>query len=85
MVLLLFVFIKSKHSLSANVVVLLTGAAYACAEQEVRQFIEKTHLPFLPTPMGKGVVSDDNKLCVAAARSRFDILPQKPSKSQDGY
>ena len=66
-------FKKVRCSVPADVVVLLTGAAYACAEQEVRQFIEKTQLPFLPTPMGKGVVGDDNKLCVAAARSRFDI------------
>ena len=48
-----------------------TGAAYACAETAVRQFIATTQLPFLPTPMGKGVVSDAHKLCVAAARSRY--------------
>ena len=76
-VLLLFLFVKNNHSMSADVVVLVTGAAYACAEQEVRQFIETTQLPFLPTPMGKGVVSDDSKLCVAAARSRFDITSTK--------
>jgi len=27
-------------------------------------------LPFVPTPMGKGVISDEHPLCVAAARSR---------------
>lgn len=45
------------------------GAAYARAEQEVRDFIEKTRLPFLPSPMGKGVVPDDHRLSVASARS----------------
>lgn len=28
------------------------GAAYAEAEEQVKLFIEKTGLPFLPTPMG---------------------------------
>lgn len=45
------------------------GAAYARAEQEVRQFLETTQLPFLPTPMGKGVVPDSSPLSVAGARS----------------
>jgi 2-hydroxyacyl-CoA lyase 1 len=45
------------------------GAAYARAENEVRDFIEKTRLPFLPSPMGKGVVPDDHRLSVASARS----------------
>ena len=45
------------------------GAAYARAENEVRDFIEKTKLPFLPSPMGKGVVPDDHRLSVASARS----------------
>ncbi len=45
------------------------GAAYARAEHEVRDFIEKTRLPFLPSPMGKGVVPDDHRLSVASARS----------------
>ena len=45
------------------------GAAYARAEDEVRDFIETTRLPFLPSPMGKGVVPDDHRLSVASARS----------------
>jgi len=45
------------------------GAAYARAEDEVREFIEKTQLPFLASPMGKGVVPDDHPLSVAPARS----------------
>ncbi|KAK7066900.1 2-hydroxyacyl-CoA lyase 1 [Halocaridina rubra] len=46
------------------------GAAYGHAEDEVRSFIAKSGLPFLPTPMGKGVVPDDHPQCVASARSR---------------
>lgn len=46
------------------------GAAYARAEREVKELVEVTGLPFLPTPMGKGVLPDDHPNCVAAARSR---------------
>lgn len=45
------------------------GCAYARAEAEVRDLIAATALPFLPTPMGKGVVPDDHPNCIAAARS----------------
>jgi len=50
-------------------VVVGKGAAYARAEDEVREFIESTQLPFLATPMGKGVMPDDHPLSVGAARS----------------
>ncbi|XP_008321592.1 2-hydroxyacyl-CoA lyase 1 [Cynoglossus semilaevis] len=46
------------------------GAAYGRAEVALRQFVETSGLPFLPTPMGKGVLPDDHPHCVAAARSR---------------
>jgi len=45
------------------------GTAYSGAEEEVRRFIDGTRLPFLPTPMGKGVVPDDQGQSVAPARS----------------
>ncbi len=45
------------------------GMAWSRAEGEVRDFIEKTQIPFLATPMGKGVVSDDHPLSVAAGRT----------------
>ena len=48
----------------------VSGAAYAGAEVELRALLLETNLPFLPTPMGKGVVPDDNSQCVAAARSQ---------------
>ncbi|KAK7109673.1 hypothetical protein V1264_013673 [Littorina saxatilis] len=46
------------------------GAAYAGAEWVVRDLVDTTRLPFLPTPMGKGVVPDSHPLSVAAARSK---------------
>lgn len=46
------------------------GAAYGRAETALREFVEMSGLPFLPTPMGKGVLPDDHPNCVAAARSR---------------
>ncbi|CAD7089581.1 unnamed protein product [Hermetia illucens] len=45
------------------------GAAYAHSENILRHMIENTNLPFLATPMGKGVVSDKAKQCVASART----------------
>ena len=50
-------------------VIIGKGAAYARAEEEVRSFIEATQLPFLPTPMGKGVVPDSHPLSVAPGRA----------------
>ncbi|KAK9454110.1 thiamine diphosphate-binding protein [Dipodascopsis uninucleata] len=45
------------------------GAAYSRAEKSIRKFVESTGIPFLPTPMGKGVVPDSSPLNFAAARS----------------
>ena len=45
------------------------GAAYADASNELRHFVESTNIPFLPTPMGKGVIPDDHSLCMSSARS----------------
>src|SRR5437879_111367 len=45
------------------------GMAYSRAEDEVRAFIERTKVPFLASPMGKGVMSDTHPLSVGAARS----------------
>ena len=45
------------------------GMAWSRAEDEVRGFIETTQLPFLNSPMGKGVMPDDHPLSVGAARS----------------
>lgn len=45
------------------------GAAYGKAESELQDLIHTCNLPFLPTPMGKGVVSDMDQNCVGPARS----------------
>jgi 2-hydroxyacyl-CoA lyase 1 len=45
------------------------GMASSQAENEVRAFIEKTQIPFVRTPKGKGVLPDDHPLSAGAARS----------------
>ncbi len=45
------------------------GMAWSGAEDEVRAFIERTGVPFLASPMGKGVIDDRHPLSVGAARS----------------
>jgi 2-hydroxyacyl-CoA lyase 1 len=57
------------RSAERPLVIVGKGAAYARAEREVRDFIDTTCLPFLPSPMAKGVVPDDHRLSVASARS----------------
>uniref|UniRef100_A0A8C5ANG5 2-hydroxyacyl-CoA lyase n=1 Tax=Gadus morhua TaxID=8049 RepID=A0A8C5ANG5_GADMO len=57
-------------------VVIGKGAAYGRAEASLRDLVEVGGLPFLPTPMGKGVLPDEHPNCVAAARSRS--VPFKP-------
>ncbi|KAL1954700.1 hypothetical protein VTO42DRAFT_804 [Malbranchea cinnamomea] len=57
------------RSARAPLVVIGKGAAYARAESAIRQFIDKTRIPFLPTPMGKGVVPDSHPLNASSARS----------------
>ncbi|MBD3648176.1 MAG: oxalyl-CoA decarboxylase, partial [Pseudomonadales bacterium] len=57
------------ESAERPLVIVGKGMAWSRAEQEVREFIERTRLPFLASPMGKGVVPDDNPLSVGAART----------------
>lgn len=45
------------------------GAAYARAEDALQKLIESTGIPFLPTPMGKGLLPDNHELAATAARS----------------
>lgn len=56
-------------SAKAPLVVVGKGAAYARAEDVLRDLIDKTHLPFLPSPMGKGVLPDSHPCNAASARS----------------
>ncbi|HEY0693785.1 MAG TPA: oxalyl-CoA decarboxylase [Kribbella sp.] len=50
-------------------VVLGKGAAYAQADEQIREFLETTRLPFQPMSMAKGLLPDDHPLSVATARS----------------
>ncbi|CAA7402177.1 unnamed protein product [Spirodela intermedia] len=45
------------------------GAAYSRAEDSLKKLVERTGIPFLPTPMGKGLISDTHELSATAARS----------------
>jgi len=45
------------------------GAAYAGASSLIREFQKQTNMPFLPSPMGKGVLPDDHPMCMSSARS----------------
>src|SRR5260370_19408283 len=57
------------RSAERPLVIVGKGMAYSRAEDEVRAFIERTKLPFLASPMGKGVLPDNHPLSVGAARS----------------
>lgn len=54
---------------SAPLVIIGKGAAYSRAEIVIRELIDAHNLPFLPTPMGKGVVPDAHPFNTTAARS----------------
>ncbi|KAF7143537.1 hypothetical protein RHSIM_Rhsim05G0052500 [Rhododendron simsii] len=45
------------------------GTAIARAENGLKKLVETTGIPFLPTPMGKGLLPDTHKLAATAARS----------------
>lgn len=53
----------------APLVIVGKGAAYARAEANIRKLIDQTKIPFLPTPMGKGVLPDSHPSNTATARS----------------
>ena len=57
------------QSAQRPLVIVGKGMAWSRAEDEVRAFIEKRGLPFLASPMGKGVMDDNHPLSVGAARS----------------
>ena len=57
------------ESAERPLVVVGKGMAWSRAEDEIREFIERTQLPFLNSPMGKGTMPDDDPLSVGAARS----------------
>lgn len=53
----------------APLVVVGKGAAYSQAEVTIRHLIDQISVPFLPTPMGKGILPDSHPLNTASARS----------------
>ncbi|MCM2328720.1 MAG: oxalyl-CoA decarboxylase [Lysobacter sp.] len=49
------------------------GAAYAQADAQIRELVEKTGIPYLPMSMAKGLLPDTHEQSAAAARSY--VLP----------
>src|SRR3954464_2296162 len=50
-------------------IILGKGAAYAQADADIRQLVEKSGIPFLPMSMAKGLLPDTHPQCAGAARS----------------
>src|SRR6202165_3721852 len=50
-------------------IVLGKGAAYAQADEQIREFVETTGVPYLPMSMAKGLLPDDHPQSAATARS----------------
>lgn len=61
--------LKLLASAKRPLVILGKGAAYSQADQDIRQFIEKTGVPFLPMSMAKGLLEDTHSQSAATARS----------------
>lgn len=60
---------KLLQSAKRPLVIVGKGAAYCDASALCRKFVDTTGIPFLPSPMGKGVIPDDHDLCSSSARS----------------
>jgi oxalyl-CoA decarboxylase len=50
-------------------IVLGKGAAYAQADEQIREFVETSGVPYLPMSMAKGLLPDDHPQSAATARS----------------
>src|SRR5690606_17191040 len=50
-------------------IILGKGAAYSQADDEIRQLVETSGIPFLPMSMAKGILPDTHPQSAAAARS----------------
>jgi oxalyl-CoA decarboxylase len=50
-------------------IILGKGAAYAQADEAIKNFVEKSGVPFLPMSMAKGLLPDLHSQCAGAARS----------------
>ena len=61
--------IEALKTASNPLVIVGKGMAWSKAEQEVQEFVDKTGIPWLATPMGAGVVPADAPNNAAAART----------------
>jgi oxalyl-CoA decarboxylase len=57
------------RSAKRPLIILGKGAAYAQADEEIKTFVEKSGVPFLPMSMAKGLLPDTHPQCAGAARS----------------
>ncbi|KAL8714397.1 MAG: hypothetical protein Q9220_001730 [cf. Caloplaca sp. 1 TL-2023] len=56
-------------SARSPLIVIGKGAAYARASSSISALVSRAQIPFLPTPMGKGVLPDSHPLNTASSRS----------------
>ncbi|MEZ4501324.1 MAG: oxalyl-CoA decarboxylase [Dehalococcoidia bacterium] len=61
--------LEALKSASSPLIIIGKGVAWSRAEEEVRQFVESTGIPYLAMPMAKGILPDDHEQSAAAARS----------------
>ncbi|KAF8456550.1 thiamine pyrophosphate enzyme, N-terminal TPP binding domain-containing protein, partial [Terfezia claveryi] len=57
------------HTSQRPLIVVGKGAAYSRCEDILNYFISRTHIPFLPTPMGKGLLPPNHPLDTSTSRS----------------
>ncbi|KAE9444635.1 hypothetical protein C3L33_23467, partial [Rhododendron williamsianum] len=70
--------------LTRPLIVFGKGAAIARAENGLKKLVETTGIPFLPTPMGKGLLPDTHELAATAARS-LAIVVERCEVHLSGY
>src|SRR5690242_4845404 len=57
------------RSAKRPLIILGKGAAYAQADGDIRDLVEKSGIPYIPMSMAKGLLPDLHPQCAAAARS----------------
>src|SRR5688572_10191043 len=62
------------RSAKKPLIILGKGAAYAQADNEIKNLVERTGVPYLPMSMAKGLLPDTHEQCASAARSF--VLPE---------
>ena len=61
--------LKLLSNAAKPLIIIGKGAAYSQAEEQLKELVEKTGIPFLPMSMAKGLLPDDHPQCAASARS----------------